>query len=449
MAYGVLNRRGYGRALALAGATPVGAALVVGAVAVPTFYAVAVGALIAVGLRLLQGASSATSVDRQPIPASRPLFLLIVVSVLVTLVAPLLFDGLGVLGPAGSATLTAGVLTRSNVAQSAYLVLSVAVVAYVARSRWSGPQLVGTATCLATILSFWSWMHVASGIPYPEGVFDNSPSFAFIETLPGGAPRVRGIFSEPAGLASSCLVTIAYCASRLWSVQGLRRLGVLAVGAAAVWLGSISTSTTFLVAGVVLVGVAVVVNTTSVLLRGGVLGRGTVTVLCAAVIAGLWVLPYLANVVGAAIESKVGSSSYNARSSADSTSYGLVLETFGLGTGLGSNRASSFAASLASTVGVVGALIFAAVVVTLVRRGWPIREVRPALWALVSILVTKVVSGPDLSDGSGVMYLSLGVLAHAVLRAKTRPQQSDSGPDPSVPSFRNSGGAAAQDGVVR
>jgi hypothetical protein len=419
--YGVLNRRGYGRALALGGATPVGAAVVIGAVAVPTFYAVALGALIGVGLRLLEDSRSATSGEWLPVPASRPLVLMVVVSVLVTLVAPLLFDGLGVLAPTGPAVLSAGLLTKSNVAQIVYLVLSVAVVAYLARSRWTGPELVGTATCLATLLSFWSWAHTASGIPFPEGFFDNSPFYSVIETLPGGAPRVRGIFSEPAGLASSCLVTVAYCASRLWYVRGLRRLGVLSVGAAALWLGSISTSTTFLVAGVGLVAVAAVVAVGTFVLRQGTLSRTAVTTLCAAAIASLWALPYLANLIGGAIYAKVGSSSYDARSAADSGSYGLVLDTFGLGTGLGSNRPSSFAASLLSTVGVVGALLFAAVVVTLLRRGWTVHAVRPAAWALISVLIAKAVSGPDIADSTGVLWLSLGVLAHAALREAARP----------------------------
>jgi hypothetical protein len=448
--YGVLSDKGYGRALALGGATPIGAALVVGAVAVPTFYAVAFGALIAVGLRHLQDVPFATEVDRAPVPASRALALMVVVSVLVTLVAPLLFDGLEVAGSTGPTVLSAGVLTKSNLAQIIYLVLSVSVVAYLARSQWTGPEIVGTATCLATLLSFWSWTHTAASVPFPQGLFDNSPFFVVIETLPGGAPRVRGIFSEPAGLASSCLVTIAYCASRLWSVRGLRRFGVLAVGAAALWLGSISTSTTFLVAGVVLVVVAAVVNTASVLLRGGALRRGAVTVLCMAVIASLWVLPYLANVIGQAVEAKVGSSSFNDRSSADSRSYGLVLDTFGLGTGLGSNRGSSFAASLLSTVGVLGALLFAVVIVTLLRRGWAVRSVRPALWALVTVLIAKVVSGPDLADSTGVLWLSLGVLAHAALGTGARLKRLGENRAGLSPSRGRDGGGMLyrQDGAV-
>lgn len=405
-----------------------GAALVVGAVAVPTFYAVALGAFVGLVLRLLRSSRSDEG-DRHflPMPASQPLVLMVVLSVLVTLIAPLLFDGLAVRTPLGSVEpLTAGVLTRSNIAQLGYLILSVSVVAYLARSRWSGPELVGTATCLATILSFWSWTHLSAGVPFPELFFDNSPSFAFIQTAPGGIPRPRGIFSEPAGLATSCLVTAAYCSSRMWHVQGLRRLGLFVVGGAAVFLGFISTSTTFLVASVALVAVAALVNAAAFVLRGGGLSQVSVVVLCAAAIASLYVLPVLANIIGEQVTDKVASSSYTERSGADNLSFQLATETFGLGTGLGSNRASSFLASLLSTVGVLGVILFAAAVVTLIRRGWAVPRVRPVVWALAALLIAKVVSGPDLSDSTGVMWMSMGILAHAALgseasRARSAP----------------------------
>lgn len=421
--YGVLNVRGYGRALALGAATPIGAAAVVGSIAVPTFYAVAVGAVIGVGLRLsrAQVHPSGTTAAPVPVPASRPLVLLVVISVLVTLVSPLLFDGLPVLDPAGGdGALVAGVVTKSNIAQIVYLFLSAGVVAYLARSRWTGPEIVGTAACLTTILSFWAWTHMAAGIPFPVGLFDNSPAFTFQDTLPGGAPRVRGIFSEPAGLAISCLVTIAYCASRMRQVRGPRSLGLLIIGGAAVYLGSISTSTTFLVAGVMLASLAAVVHVASFILGRGTLSTVVVAALCAAALTAVWLLPYIANTVGAEIEAKIGTSSYNDRSSADSRSYQLVMDTWGLGTGLGSNRGSSFAASLLSTVGVIGAALFVAAVVILVRRTWRVVEVRPVIWALAAMLTAKVVSGPDLSDSSGILWLSLGVLAHAALRDRVR-----------------------------
>lgn len=440
--YGVLSRRGYGRALALGAATPVGAAAVVGAIAVPTFYAVAVGALIGVALRLLRPPDDQQATALLPVPASRPFVLLIVVSVLITLVSPLFFDGLAVLSSTGgTSSLVAGVITKSNIAQIVYLVLSVGVVAYLARSRWTGPEIVGTAACLTTMLSFWAWSHGAAGVPFPEGFFDNSPAFTFQNTLPGGEPRVRGILSEPAALATSSLVTLAYCASRMRQVSGLRSLGLLTVAGAALYLGSISTSTTFLVAGAVLAVAAALVHVAAFVLGRGALSAAVAAAVCGAALAGIWLLPYIANTVGAEIEAKVGTSSYVDRSSADSTSYQLFFDTYGLGTGLGSNRASSFAASLTSTIGLVGTALFVVAVVTLIRRSWGVVEVRPAAWALAATLIAKVVSGPDLSDSSGILWLSLGVLAHASLTVgAAQRHQTHASSDP----FRSSAAASTR-----
>ncbi|WP_432495902.1 hypothetical protein [Kineococcus gypseus] len=413
--FGVLNARGYGLALALGGATPIGAAAVAGAVAVPTFYAVAIGAAAGVALRVLQRARWAPGAVVAPVPGVRPLVLLCVVAVLVTLLAPMLFDGLPVLSPAGGdVRLAAGVLTKSNIAQITYLVLSVCVVVFLARSRWAGPQVVGTAALLATLLSLWAWAG-GYGMPYPRGVFDNSPGFTIQETLPGGLPRVRGIFSEPAGLAGSSLITVAYAASRSLAVGGLHRLGLLLVAGVALFLGAISTSATFFVAGAALAVIAVAAGAARFLLRRGPLSGAAVALVCAATIAALWVLPWLTNLVGAVVDDKVDSASYTERSGADDYSFGLVVDTFGLGVGVGSNRASSFAASLLSTVGVLGTALLVAAVWVLVRETAHVRAVRPVTWALVALLLTKVVSGPDLADTNGILWMGLGVLAHAAL----------------------------------
>src|SRR4051812_37210017 len=96
--FGLVSRRGYGRALSLGGATPAGAALLVGGVAVPTFYAVALGALVFVVLRAAREAQDARPggirADHRPVPANGLLLLFVVACVLITLVSPMFFHGL-------------------------------------------------------------------------------------------------------------------------------------------------------------------------------------------------------------------------------------------------------------------------------------------------------------------------------------------------------------------
>ncbi|MGH3751281.1 MAG: hypothetical protein ACRDRP_01045 [Pseudonocardiaceae bacterium] len=432
ISYGVLNAGGYGRALALGGATAAGAAVVIGSVAVPTFYAVALGTVVALGLQLLGHGRSPPPPRRRLPPGVSLLLLFLGWSAFVTVLAPILFDGTEVLTPAGARRLASGFLTSSNLAQVIYLVLGVCVVVFLARSAHGGPELIGLTAGATTLLSLWRYLNEGIGLPFPEGVFDNSPFLAYIETAAGGVERFRGILSEPAGLAASSLVTISYMLSRSLQVQGWRRAGALGVAGVAVFLGSISTSATFVVAGVVVALIAALAIALGFLLQRIAVSTLVSIMACALVIVALWVLPIIADFVEATVNEKVSSSSFTERSGANSASYDLFLDTFGIGVGLGANRASSFLAGLLSTTGLVGTLLFAAAVAGLIRRSAAVRECRPVVWALVTTLVLKTVAGPDLSDSSGILWMSLGLLSHAVLRLESReragPPVSEVGP---------------------
>ncbi|MGY1774383.1 hypothetical protein ACI8AV_00850 [Geodermatophilus sp. SYSU D00804] len=421
--YGIVNSRGYGRALALGGATPVGAALLVGATAVPTFYAAATGAAVGVATRMMARTRRSERSGVPALPGFAPLVAFVTWAVLVTLIAPLLFDGLPVLAPGGvPGQLTAGHLTPSNRAQIIYLVLGACVVVFLARSRWATPSIIGTTVGLSTLLSLWAYLGQEVGVPYPSGVFDNSPAFNFINSTPTGLPRFRGIFSEPAGLATTSVVTIAYMLSRAVHVTGLRRAGALVVASIAAYLAAISTSATFVVAGLALAALAAVVHVQRILLRRGPLSPAAVTLLSLAAIAAVWLLPRLADYVEDTLNTKLASSSYADRSGADEQSFHLVMQTFGMGTGLGSTRPSSFAAGLLGTVGIPGTLLFLSLVFVLIREAAPVRAYRPVIWALVGALVAKLISSPDLADTSGILWMSLGLLAHAGILCRTGAQ---------------------------
>jgi hypothetical protein len=417
VSYGLLVRNGYGRALALGGVTGSGAAALIGSIAVPTFYAVALGTVVALGLSLLGNRKTQTATRRFLPPGVSVLLLFLIWSVLVTLVAPVIFDGMTVLVPAGPTTLTASTFTSSNMAQVVYLILGLSVVLFLARSAGSGPEAIGLLLGLTTVLSMWRYLHQLVGTPFPEGMFDNSPAFAFIETAPDGTERFRGIFSEPAGLAGSSLVTMAYMLPRSLRVRGWRCAGALLVAAAAAYLGAISTSATFVVAGVAIAVIAGLASVMGFLLRRSSVSAVATVLSCALVVSALWILPIIADFVEATVDEKVGSTSFTQRSSTNSASLSAFLDTFGFGIGLGANRASSFVPGLLSGTGIVGTLLFVTAVATLIRRSAAIHHYRPVIWALVGLLVVKVIAGPDLSDPTGVLWISLGLLSHAAAMA--------------------------------
>lgn len=412
--YGVFARGGYGRALALGGVTAAGAAIVVGDTAVPTFYAVALGTVVAIVVSLL-GRGPSVSPPRRALPPGVPLLVMFFAwSAFVTLVAPVMFDGMAIVTP-GTPFLVAGVITSSNAAQLIYLFVGICVVVFLARSPAAGPELIGLAAGLATLLSFWRYLSQAMGLPFPEGLFDNSPSFAYIETAPNDVQRFRGIMSEPAALAGSSLITISYMLSRATQLEGWRRGGALVIAGVAVYLGVISTSASFVVAGVTVAGIVGLTFLFGFLMRRTRFSALVSLIGCSIVIAALWLLPIVARFVESTVNEKLSSSSYEVRSGADARSYELFLDTFGMGVGLGSGRASSFLPTLLSTTGLIGTLLLAATIAMLIHRGATVRAYRPVVWALVTLLVTKVVAGPDLSDSGGIFWMSLGLLSHAVL----------------------------------
>jgi hypothetical protein len=294
------------------------------------------------------------------------------------------------------------------------------VVIFLARSSRARPELIGLAAGTTTLLSLWRTLHEIHGVPFPVGVFDNSPFYAYIETAPGGVQRYRGILSEPAGLAGSSLVTIAYMLSRTVHVRGLRRVGTLAVAAVAGYLGTISTSATFVVAAGAIALIAALSFAVGFLLRRTSVSAVVSVLACVLAVVAIWVLPVIGDFAEARVSEKVSSASFSERSRADGRCYDILVDTFGSGVGLGAGRASSFLPGLLATTGIVGTLLLAAAVAGLIRRGAALPEYRPVIWALVALLVTKIVAGPDLSDSSGVMWISLGLLSHAAVTIDRR-----------------------------
>jgi len=408
--YGLLGKHGYGRALALGGATAAGSAAYVGGVAIPTFYATAI---VAAGLVVAR-----TCLPHRTAPAERKgadigLVLLgcfALWSLLITLVAPFLFPGAPTVNPTHD-VLTPGQLTSSNLAQITYLFLGLAVVMFLRVSRGGGPELIGLATGTCTALSAWRYLSQVGGLPFPEGIFDNSPSFAYIETAAGGLQRFRGILSEPAGLAGNCLVTIFYMVSRARQVRGLRRAGCLVLAAAALYMGAISTSTTFVIAGFTTLGLVIVVVAVGFVSRRVAFSRSMVFLGAIGVVILVWVLPLLYSLVASAVSDKLASSSYVDRSTANDDALASFFNSFGLGIGAGAVRASSFAPTLLGATGVIGTVLFTSAVVVFLRRSALSSTRRPVVWALVTFLIIKVAASPDLSDSSGVLWIALGLLS--------------------------------------
>lgn len=403
--------------LAISGATPMAAAFVIGpTTAVPTFAAVAT---VAAARFALDSIARRREPARRPIPGLLPLWLFLLASAGVTLIAPFLFRTLQVLDPRGRLHPLGGpeALGQSSFAQLGYLLIGVLTVALIARSRTSGPWAIGLTLGIITLLSLWRLLYLDFGLPFPEGLFDGSPAFSYVDGAPGGIRRFRGILAEPSLLGTLSVATGAYAVARLRSSGVNGRVGWLAILAAAAVNGFNALSATFVLSALLTVGAAITVLTSKVLIGDG--SRRVVEAVVIVVLLGVawFAAPVITDFIQSSVSDKVSSSSYDERSSFDNHSWELLQRTCGFGVGVGANRASSFLANLAAASGLIGVALFVAAVLLIMRASLPAASMSPVRWSLFSLLVSKVLSSPDLGDSSGLLWTALGVLAAGAIRS--------------------------------
>ncbi|MEY2847590.1 MAG: hypothetical protein RI885_255 [Actinomycetota bacterium] len=411
-------RRGFTRLIAVAAGFPIGVIASVGGQPAPTFFTLGALACLWLGVEWIAGRGRVRDGSSEHRPGALSLVIFLGWSLLVTLIAPTVFEGIPVLVARGGIDeqfLDPGTLTYtvSNVAQAAYLVISIGVVFFLAKSPATTPGLLGIVLGIITVVSFWRLLSLGTGLPYPEGFFDNSTTVRIIEETPDGEARFRGIFSEPSGLAAASLTTLVFFALRLRYLGGWGRVGAVAILVMAAVNAASSTAGTFVAAGLIMVGIVVVFW-----IGGFVVNRTRLDPVLAAVVilvsgVGLFFVPTLIAFVESVVSVKISSSSYGSRTGVDLFSYLLTLDTWGFGVGLGSNRPSSFLATLLSCTGVIGAAFFAIAITRLIVAASAKPEYHATIWALVSVLVSKIVSSPNISDNAALLWISCGVLAHA------------------------------------
>ncbi|SMB29436.1 putative membrane protein [Serratia proteamaculans] len=90
------------------------------------------------------------------------------------------------------------------------------------------------------------------------------------------------------------------------------------------------------------------------------------------------------------------------RFGADIFAIELIIKTFGIGVGLGSNRASGFLVNIFSSVGIIGGVLFLLFMVKVVKILFITRLSDPYsrfyLSFLLTMLMTMIISGPDINN---------------------------------------------------
>ena len=327
--------------------------------------------------------------------------------------------------------------TTSNLNQVIYIVIDTLVLV-MSSLFFSGSR--SSADCalkayfasgfIASAIGFWQLGNKLVGLPYPETFLFSNPGWSILsEQNLGLAPRINGSFSEPAAFASYLSGTI-YCTGWL-ILKGYRGSALrILFGAALVALMCSTSTTGYGVLALALVALpiyAIATGSWSFMNRTVI----AVGVLALVLICAWMVISVYAPETNRTIElivtstlSKGDSSSYAERTSADMDSLSLLLPTYGLGVGWGSNRSSSLIPGTLANLGLWGCLAvvwFGSRVYVFVSQARPHatdlkdgRVIDGATAAIVGFLIAGSLSGPTIT--SVAFYILLGALIGTAAR---------------------------------
>ncbi|SER67005.1 hypothetical protein SAMN05443377_10597 [Propionibacterium cyclohexanicum] len=299
-------------------------------------------------------------------------------------------------------------LSIQNFAQSAYVILGTLVIFQCYRYWEEVTKLVsimmmfGVAINLAqyllvqfTPLSFRSLLQLNVGEDYGSTV--------------GDVVRFSGIYGEPSYLATFAICAVGFFLiefgrSRSFS-SGALHLAFACASIALVWLSSSGTAFLSLIG----VGVAIALYGLVVFIRSHSVRIRVILV----ILLGLCVIVGLSGTIlgrfSLIFADKTSSDSFINRNASNDFSVTILRNTLGFGVGLGSSRPSSFLMALLSNVGIIGTIIFAILIARTLFKSFAIPSRHSTAFALISLLIAKVIAEPNIS--LPLMWMLLAVSA--------------------------------------
>jgi hypothetical protein len=389
----------------------------------PLFYlAVSVLAVLAIPrlLMALAAGRDTTAPSRRHL-VDLPAVGLVVWGAVISYAGPRIFAGVPVFDPSLGVDVQVGALTPlaptlGNAAQAGYLAIAVVFLLAAGRLFPVDRRMVAVLVWATVLLA---GARLVAGSLWPLDL---------IQTMPGlpyqNGDRAAGTFYEPSVLGMYLTAAAGYFGAQLLMhraapagrarTTALAGLGLVAVefvangsGTALVGLGLVTVLGGF----VLLVRIA----------RERRLQARPVLIAGAVGVAGIAItqLPAMIAYAVGMVQTKQETISFVARGASNQRSLELVIETLGLGVGLGGNRPSSLPLFVVSCLGVPGAALLVAIVVLAVLhavRGGHLA----AVWTLLGALTAGAVAVPDLS--TPLLWVAFAGCVAPALRAAPDPE---------------------------
>ena len=370
-----------------------------------------------------------------------PLTLVTLYALAGSFVLPRLFEGQAWVWPQKS--LPPFVITQlapspTNLNQDAYLLANSALLlvasAYLTRTGLKLRRLLDAwfvSGFLAAGVAVWQLANRVVGVPYPTELFYSNPGWAILTAQNiGSIPRINGPFSEPSSLGAE-MAALA-CAAGWMLLHGNRQRIVKALFLVSIGTCVLSTSTTGLVTlagGGAAAACYALATRSREILRG--LTRAALPTAALLAMLGLGAAAFAPALIGdvgqvfTATSTKQDSSSFQDRTGVDLDSIQAAVDTWGLGTGWGSNRSSSLVPGLLASVGLpglVGVLCYAGRLSSIVGRARRsgcsadhAAVIDGCCGGLVGSVISALISAPAIT--SPIFFLLLALLTGCSVRA--------------------------------
>jgi hypothetical protein len=399
-------------------------------------------ALLIIGRTLLEIGLLRQPLNRAVLLQLLPIGLLVVISVLTLWGAVTFFQGqILVIGGTDNLSLERArpyQFRRENITQLAYIAINTMLayaVAHQAARMISNRILEAVdrgiilSLGLATLACLWQFAAYYLGFYFPTDFFLSNIGYAQTQGELAhqeffGYLRLSGPFLEPSALAYFFSGFLFYLWKRCRRQPSLLSAGLLISTILAIFLAYSTTGYLVLAAFAVFVAIDSTVNWTHKPIHTRELNFRRIAIwilILAAATGGVVVLSEhqadLGRIFQIAVSEKAETTSFQSRIGADLMGVRVVVETWGLGLGLGSHKPNSLVLTLLSNLGVVGTLVFGIFVFNLLFRRPPEHSVtidgcsmtsEPMRFFIVGLLLVHGLSNPNLNEL--IMWVGFGLM---------------------------------------
>lgn len=327
---------------------------------------------------------------------------------------PILFEGISVISPRGGIDSQVGNYSRLsfstlNIGQSVYLILNFLLIVFVVQKINNTNNFkkiiynyIYISVLLVVFFTVWQILNKWFGIYYPSEYLFSTLERGQVDQTMSGFFRINGPMREPSDLGT---ILVSFLTFSLLSIKtNFKSKRFLVLTATIIPLIIVSTSSV----GIGVAGIIFSVFFFKYLLKVVTQFKldkkalyYTLAILAILILVYINFQEEILEIISLATLKKTDTSSFKNRLAVDLFSFNVLLETYFLGAGLGSNRPSSFIVYIISNLGIIGLGLFIYIFYLIIEAYLKYRKhdtyLDVSFTTLIVCLIAKSIVGPDLS----------------------------------------------------